>query len=68
MADCMVEEFLKNQQFIQRSRQQRPKREHNMPPGFDDFFVTERIPGDQEKFVFPSLHRVCGVFECRISG
>ena len=48
MVNGMVNEFLENQQYIQSLRQQIPKRVQNMVPGFDDFVVTERIPGNQE--------------------
>ena len=48
MVNGMVNEFLENQQYIQLLRQQIPKRVQNMVPGFDDFVVTERIPGNQE--------------------
>ena len=49
MLDVMVKTFLEKQQSIQSLKQKRPKRVHNMPSGFDDFVVTETIPGDQEK-------------------
>ena len=55
MVNGMVNEFLENQQYIQSLRQQIPKRVQNMVPGFDDFVVTERIPGNQENFSYSQI-------------
>ena len=55
MVNGMVNEFLENQQYIQSLRQHIPKRVQNMVPGFDDFVVTERIPGNQENLSYSQI-------------
>ena len=50
--DVIVTKFREKHQSVQSLKQKRPKWVQNMPPGFDDFVVTERITGDQEKHLY----------------